>query len=159
MSDIYTFKRITSLEKLYRKEIEMEINAYHYTAGPLGTKWLESLREGVLKAAKCSRCGIIFIPPKIYCPKCFSEAHDLVDINSEGYIESYTIIYKDNHGRRLEKPEVIALIRFPGVFGGLIHRVSIDPEEIKMGIKVKPLSRKERRGSITDIEVFVKAEY
>ncbi|MGC9148386.1 MAG: Zn-ribbon domain-containing OB-fold protein [Sulfolobales archaeon] len=156
MSETPTFKYIISLEKLYRKNIEMEINAYHYTAGPLGTKWLDALKDGKLKAARCSRCGTIYIPPKIYCPKCYSEATDLVEINDTGYIESYAIIYRDNQGRKLEKPEIIALIRFPGVYGGLIHRVNIDPKEIKIGIKVKPVFRKERRGSINDIEYFAK---
>ena len=151
-----TYKRIVSIEKLYRKEVEMEIRAYHYTAGPLGTKWLEALKQGVLKAAKCSKCGAIYMPPKIYCPRCFSEVSELVDINSEGFVESYTIIYRDSEGKRLEKPEIMALIRFPGVYGGLIHRINIDPKEIRIGIKVKPVFREIRRGSIDDIEYFTK---
>lgn len=140
----------------YRRETEMEINAYHYTAGPLGTEWLKALREGVLKAAVCSKCGLRFIPPKIYCPRCFSRVSELVDISGEGYVDSYTIIYFDDSGRRLEKPEIIALIRFPGVFGGLIHRVAADPSDVKIGMRVKPVFSSSRRGSIRDIEYFVR---
>ncbi|MEM0043752.1 MAG: Zn-ribbon domain-containing OB-fold protein [Sulfolobales archaeon] len=140
----------------YHKTVDMEINEYHYTAGPLGVKWLEALRQGVLKAARCSRCGLKFMPPKIYCPQCFSEVSELVEIVEEGYVSSYTIIYVDDSGRRLEKPRVIALIRFPGVFGGLIHEVKADPKDIKSGMRVRPVFRDERRGSITDIMYFEK---
>lgn len=151
-------RKTGSIDRLYHVKTEMEINAYHYTAGPLGTAWLEALRTGVLKAARCSKCGTRFLPPRLYCPRCFSEVSELVEIEGEGYIDTYSVIYYDDSGRRLEEPVVIAVIRFDGVYGGLIHRVKIDPREVRRGLKVRPVFRSERRGSLTDIEYFVVSE-
>ena len=74
-----------------------------------------------------------------------------------GRIRTYSIVYVDLDGRRLEKPDVIALICFEGVEGGIIHRVSeVEPEAVKTGMPVEAVLRPrgERRGSITDILYF-----
>jgi uncharacterized OB-fold protein len=48
---------------------------------------------------------------------------------------------------------VLAFIKFPGVEGGLIHYVKTDRPRI--GMKVRPRWREEKRGLVTDIEYFV----
>ncbi len=141
-------------EKPQVREIEMEIRAYHYTPGPLGLRWLEELRRGSIKAAKCDRCGNIFMPPKIYCPKCFSEVDQLVEIREKPYLASYTVIYRDFDGKELEKPVIVGLIRFRGVGGGLIHYIEGPVEKLAIGATLEPVFRANRRGSITDIEYF-----
>lgn len=135
-------------------DVEMEIRAYHYTPGPLGLRWLEEIRRGSIKAARCQKCGLAFIPPKIYCPSCFHEVSQLVEIEGKPYLAGYTIMYRDFGGKLLEKPLVVGLIMFPGVSGGLIHYVEARPEDLKTGAALEPVFRKERRGSITDIEYF-----
>ncbi|WP_243671513.1 zinc ribbon domain-containing protein [Vulcanisaeta sp. JCM 16161] len=40
---------------------------YRYTAGPVGTKFLEGLRAGKLLAGKCPVCGRLLMPPKAFC--------------------------------------------------------------------------------------------
>ncbi len=150
------FKKVGSIGSLRHFEVDMEIDRYIYTAGPLGTKWLEALREGVIKAAKCHRCGgTLFIPPKIYCPTCYSDVEELVDIDQVGYIDHYTVIYRNDNGERLKSPQILALVRFKNVLGGLLHY--IDPNDlnkIRKGAKVKPVFKEERKGSITDIKYF-----
>ncbi len=136
------------------REIEMEIKAYHYTPGPLGLRWLEGLKKGIITAAKCERCGNIFIPPKIYCPRCFSEVDHLVELNEKPYLASYTIIYRSFEGERLGKPVIVGLIRFRGVSGGLIHYIEGPGEKLAIGAPLEPVFKGERRGSITDIEYF-----
>ena len=147
-------RRISSVDKIYHFKTEMEINAYHYTAGPIGTKWLEALRNGEIKVARCNSCGTRFLPPKLYCPRCFSEVSELETISGEGYIDTYSVIYYNDRGEKISEPVVIALIRFENVYGGLIHRVKTKPGEVRIGMRVRPVFKKERRGSIRDIEHF-----
>jgi len=144
--------------KPYVREIEMEINAYHYTPGPLGTKWLEALKNGIIMAARCERCGLTYIPPKIYCPRCFSEVGQLVEVKGKPYLASYSVIYRDFEGRALEEPLVVGLIRFEGVEGGMIHYVKAPLDRISIGMRLEPVFKSERRGSITDIEYFRPAQ-
>lgn len=130
----------------------MEIEAYVYTAGPVGTKWLENLKAGKLTAAYCPKCGRLFLPPKMFCPYDFEEVRELREIGQTGVVESYTVIERDLSGERLPERKVLAFIRFPGVEGGIIHYVKA--EGLAIGMKVKPKWRSERRGSVTDIEYF-----
>jgi len=147
-------RRISSLDKIYHFKTEIEINAYHYTAGPVGTRWLEALKNGELKVAKCNKCGTRFLPPKLYCPKCFSEVSELESISGEGYIDTYSVIYYNDSGERMPEPVIIALIRFEGIYGGIIHKVKTDPKKIRIGMRVKPVFRRDKKGSIDDIEYF-----
>jgi len=131
----------------------MEIEAYVYTAGPVGTKWLEELKEGRLTAAYCPRCNKLFLPPKMYCPYCFGEVKELRPIEPVGVVESYTVIERDFNGELLKEKRVLAFIKFPGVEGGLIHFLKTDKPRI--GMRVAPKWREKRQGLLTDIEYFV----
>ncbi|MEM1610449.1 MAG: Zn-ribbon domain-containing OB-fold protein [Sulfolobales archaeon] len=141
-------------EKPYVREIEMEINAYHYTPGSIGLRWLEGIKRGSILAALCDKCGLKYMPPKIYCPRCFSEVTQLIEISGKPYLASYSIIYRDFDGKPLEEPVIIGFIRFEGVEGGLIHYIKAQPDRISIGMKLEPIFKSERRGSITDIEYF-----
>lgn len=133
----------------------MEIEAFVYTAGPIGTKWLEALKSGKLTAAYCPKCGRLYMPPKMYCPHDFQEVTELREVAPLGVVESYTVIHRDFYGEPLKEPKVLAFIKFPGVEGGLIHHVKTDRPRI--GMKVRPNWRAERRGLVTDIEYFEEA--
>ncbi len=133
----------------------MEIEAYVYTAGPIGTKWLEALKSGRLMAAYCPRCGLLFMPPKTYCPRDFEEIKELREVAPLGVVESYAIVERDFYGEPLREKKILAFIKFPGVEGGLIHYVKT--EKPRLGMKVRPKWRTERRGLITDIEYFEEA--
>ncbi|BBD72075.1 hypothetical protein HS1genome_0464 [Sulfodiicoccus acidiphilus] len=131
-------------------EVRMEIDAYEYTPGPMGDKWLEELKQGRLTASKCSSCGTVFLPPKLYCPVCRGEAKELVP-TGKGRAVNVVQVKVDDEGKKLTRPVKLALIRFDGIFGGLLHYVS---DEVEEGDQVKPKFKVERRGSITDIEFF-----
>jgi len=125
---------------------EAEINFdYKYTLGLAGEVFGDGLREGVIRASRCRRCGSTFLPPQIFCVNCFSDEIEYVDISPVGEVYSYT----ESGG------EVYALIKFPGVSGGLIHRLG-ELSEPKIGLRVEAKFKpeNERRGDITDIIYF-----
>ncbi|WP_054853136.1 Zn-ribbon domain-containing OB-fold protein [Vulcanisaeta distributa] len=132
---------------------------YRYTAGPIGTKFLEGLKAGKLLAGKCPVCGKLLIPPKAFCQYDFAEIKELVEIAPVGIVRTYTVLYEDSYGNKLPKPVVIGFIEFPGgVTGGLVHYIiNVEPGNVRVGLKVRPVFRPEnerRGGSITDIAGF-----
>ncbi|GGP18924.1 hypothetical protein GCM10007981_00530 [Thermocladium modestius] len=135
----------------YFREV-MEIEEYEYTAGPIGTKFLEGLRNGKLVAGRCGKCGAIHIPPKGFCPVDFQQVTETVEIEPMGIVKTFAVIREDFNGNSLREPVVLAFIEFPGVSGGLLHYLKAERPSI--GMKVKPKWRAERRGSINDIEYF-----
>lgn len=133
----------------------MEVD-YLYTLGVAGERFFKEIKEnGRIMGAKCRRCGITFVPPKMYCERCFEKLEEWVDVGKVGTVYTYTVAMIDVDGSRLEKPTVYALIKFDGVEGGIIHKIG-EAEEVNIGMKVeavlKPL--KERKASINDILYF-----
>jgi uncharacterized OB-fold protein len=131
---------------------------YVYTAGVAGERFYIALRdEGKLLATRCDKCNITYMPPRMYCDKCFTELANYKEVPPKGTIESYTITYFDMDGKPLPEPIVLAFIKIDQTDGGLIHRVGdIKPESLKIGTKVEAFfkAKGQRTGALTDIKCF-----
>jgi hypothetical protein len=128
---------------------EMEAD-YIYTPGIAGERFFLELKNGKILGTRCRRCRIVYLPPRIYCEKCFHPLEEWVDCGRRGKVHTYTIAYKNKNG----KPEIIAFIRIAD--GGLIHYLDTSPEEVEVGMEVEAVFREEeeRKGSIMDILHF-----
>ena len=151
--------QITQTTSLGYFEGQIPIN-YKYTMGVAGEKFFRTVMEkGDFIASKCSECGTATIYPLIYCENCFAEIKDYVSVGLMGELYSWTECHSDFQGKHYGKPHLLGMVKFPGVEGGIIHRLSIDKSEISIGMKVAAVlrPRKERKGSIDDILYFKKA--
>lgn len=133
---------------------------YRYTLGVVGERFFKEIKENArIMGTKCPKCGVVFVPPRLYCERCFTKLEEWVEVGKKGEVYTYTIVTIDVNGKKLEKPQVYAFIKFNGVQGGLIHRIG-EVEKVYIGMKVeavfKPYS--ERKGSINDIAYFKPAE-
>jgi len=153
---------------MYKEKIEKNIECtsfpgqipvnYVYTLGIAGDRFFTSIKDkGEFLASKCS-CGKKYIPAQMYCDECFSECNEYVGVPNEGEIYSYTECYYDYKGNRYEEPHLIGLIKFKGCEGGIIHRLNIERDEVKIGMKVEAVFKpvQQRQGSIEDILYFKK---
>lgn len=152
-----SFDKIRDPRKIRHQIGDMECD-YIYTAGVAGERFYIALRdEEKLLATHCDNCNITFMPPRMYCDKCFAELANFMEVPSIGVIESYTITYFDRDGQPLPDPEVLAFVKIDKTNGGLIHRIGeIKPESLKIGTKVTAVFRakNERKGALTDIKYF-----
>lgn len=131
---------------------------YVYTSGIAGDKFFTELKKGKILATKCSKCGKVFLPPRMYCEDCFCELTEWIEVPNKGTVETFTVVHVDKDENPLEIPEVRAFIRMEGTDGGFVHKLNIPPESVEIGIPVKAVFKKEkeREGRITDIQYFVK---
>ena len=130
--------------------------SFRYTVGVAGEKFFREIMEnGKLIASRCNSCNLSYLPPRIYCEKCMSRLEDYVPVGNEGTVETFTITHQDAQGNYLKEPVGVALVRFPGAYGGLVHRTK---GTMTIGDKVRVVfkEKKERAGSILDIEYFEK---
>lgn len=152
-----SFDKIRDPRKIRHQIGDMECD-YIYTAGVAGERFYIALRdEEKLLATHCDKCNITFMPPRMYCDKCFAELANFMEVPSNGVIESYTITYFDRDGQPLPDPEILAFVKIDKTNGGLIHRIGeIKPESLKIGTKVTAVFRakNERKGALTDIKYF-----
>jgi hypothetical protein len=131
---------------------------YIYTLGIAGERFFTEIKEnGRILGAKCKRCNNIFVPPRLYCEKCFNKLTEWVNVGTKGVVYTFTMSYVDINGAKLTKPVIYALIKFDGAEGGLIHKLGeVEPHEVKIGMHVEAVFKPqtERTGNINDIKYF-----
>ncbi|MEO0119707.1 MAG: Zn-ribbon domain-containing OB-fold protein [candidate division WOR-3 bacterium] len=132
---------------------------YAWDCGKAIGRYLEGLKEGKILGVKCSKCERIMVPPRIFCEWCFVLVEDFVELKDTGRINTFSISYITWDMKRLEKPQIPAVIEIDGASPGygILHLVSeVDPKEVKVGMRVKAVwkDEKEREGKITDIKYF-----
>ncbi len=132
---------------------------YAWDCGKAIGRYLEGLKEGKILGVKCPKCERIMVPPRIFCEWCFVLVEDFVELKDTGKINTFSISYISWDMKRLEKPQIPAVIEIDGASEGygILQLVSeVDPKEVKVGMRVKAVwkEEKEREGKITDIKYF-----
>jgi uncharacterized OB-fold protein len=129
---------------------------YVYTLGVAGERFFRELKEnGRIMGAKCPRCDTVYVPPRMYCEKCFAKLEGWVDVGKRGVIHTFTIAAIDVDGSKLAKPVIYALIKFAGAHGGIIHKIG-ETGTVRIGLKVEAVFKpsSQRKASINDIKYF-----
>ena len=140
------------------RQVAGNIPIHHrYTLGVAGERFFRALRdEARLLAAPCARCDTALLPPKMYCARCFQETgDDWVEIAGPGRVATYTMLHYDLDGEPLAEPQIVALVQWPGIRGGLLHRIGgVDPAAVHTGMAVEPVWADHRTGALSDIAHF-----
>lgn len=155
-----SFDKNTNPLKLHHRVGDMEAD-YIYTPGIAGDKFFKALRDdGKFLATHCEPCKHTYLPPRMYCERCFSTLDKWVEVQPSGIVDTFTLVHEDRDGMKLSEPVLVAFIRIDKTNGGLIHKLGgIDPKSVKVGMKVKAvlMDKANRKGGLTDIEHFAPA--
>ena len=131
---------------------------YVYTFGLAGEKFFRTVKDkGTFLATYCEECDISFVPPKIYCDRCMKELDSYIDVGTVGYVETFTLSFRNMDGSEKEIPKILAMVRIGDTDGGLIHYLEgFEIDEIAIGMPVKAVlkPKSQRKGSIKDIIGF-----
>jgi len=132
---------------------------YVYTLGVAGERFFKELKKGKIMGAKCPCCGIVYVPPRMYCEECFAKLEEWVDVGKKGTVHTFTVASIDIDGSQLEKPVIYALIKFDETHGGLIHKIE-KTDTVGIGMKVEAMFKppEKRKASINDIAYFKPAK-
>jgi len=131
---------------------------YIYTVGIAGEKFFREIKDnGKIVGTKCEKCEVTYVPPKIYCERCFSRLENYIDVGTKGTVHTFTICYENVDGTKKEEPTIIAMVKIDGTDGGLVHWLGeIDSKDVEIGMSVEAIfkAKEEREGSILDITYF-----
>ncbi|MFQ6058224.1 MAG: Zn-ribbon domain-containing OB-fold protein [Anaerolineae bacterium] len=129
-----------------------------YTVGIAGERFFREIKDRARFVGTCCQaCDITYVPPRLYCERCFAQLDDWVEIKPQGRVYTYTVLHTALDGSRLEEPEILAFVQLDDADGGLVHRLGeVSPDEVEIGMVVEAVfkSKDEREGSILDIEYF-----
>ena len=140
---------------------------YRYSAGRYGSRFLEALKDKKILASRCGSassasgggCGLVLVPPRIVCARCFKKMEEFVDLPPTGVLTSYTQVtfsFIDPYtGETRPIPYCYGMIRFDGAdntFQFFLEETDI--RKIHMGLRLRAVFRKKREGTIRDILFF-----
>ena len=135
---------------------------YVYTYGLAGETFFRAIKEkGTFLATRCDACDVTFLPPKVYCDRCFDALDRFVDVGTVGHVDTFTVTFKNMDGSDKAKPRILAMIKIDGTDGGIIHYLEgIGIEDVALGLPVKAIfkPKAKRKGGIEDIIGFGPAE-
>ncbi len=156
MSLLHTHEHPTDT-RVYRGNLPV---SHRYTAGVAGEKFLRKLKdEGKIYGTRCPKCNYVYVPARMYCERDLTHLDDStwVPVGSEGELASYSAVYVNLDGERLQSPQWVGLVRLQGASGVLMHYLGeVKPESLRVGMRVQAVLKaaKERVGSIRDIAYF-----
>jgi len=129
-----------------------------YTAGIAGERFLREIQEnGKLLGTACLTCDIVYVPPRLYCERCFDHLDEWVEVPPTGRVYTFTLVHLDLDAKPLPEPRMMAFVQLDGADGGLVHFLDeAEPEDICIGMRVEAVfkDKTERKGSILDIAYF-----
>jgi len=152
-----SLEHIERVDQLGQWPGEMPVS-FLYTAGVAGERFLREIKDrGRILGSRCPDCHYTYLPPRLYCERCFAELRDWVRVGPRGTVEAVTVAHVGLDGEPLAQPETFALIRLDGADGLLLHRIKAPAgEELEVGATVEPVFHPQaaRKGSILDIQHF-----
>lgn len=132
--------------------------SYIYTVGRAGEVFFRQLKEGKMVGAECRECGCIYVPPRIFCERCFARLEEnYVPVSPKGKVHTFTVCHQKYDGSEKEEPSLLAFIQLDGTDGGLVHFLGeVAPGQVCIGLPVEAVFREpsERKGHILDIQYF-----
>jgi uncharacterized OB-fold protein len=130
---------------------------YTWSAGEVGTSYLESLRDNQkFLGTRCPECDIVYHVPRMHCPDCFSECERYVELASVGELGTYTVARRPHPELApLEGLFGYGIIKLDGADTGFLHLLSeFEEGELEAGARVEAVFAEERDGSVLDVRYF-----
>ncbi|MEE8345758.1 MAG: Zn-ribbon domain-containing OB-fold protein [Dehalococcoidia bacterium] len=127
-----------------------------YTMGIAGERFLRELKDsGRFMGTRCAACDHVYVPPSMFCPRCFAALEEWKEVGPQGIVRAVTTAHRGVSGDPLEAPERLALIQLDGANSLLVHRID-GPGSVAIGARVEPVLKDaaERQGSILDVRHF-----
>jgi uncharacterized protein len=137
---------------------------YDYALGEVAGAFMEGLRQRKIMATRCSKSGMVYLPPRAFCERSFEKCDGWVEAAHEGVIEASTIVVRGFEGSR-PPPIAVAFVRLDGVHSAVANYIEgVDlsdtekaMERIRPGARVRVQFIPEPQGRVTDFH-FVLAD-
>lgn len=151
------FEKVTQPSRVRRWPGTIPVS-HRYTAGLAGERFFRALKDrGVFLATRCEECAVTYCPASAFCPRCLSPISDYFEVGPRGWLESFTVVYRDLDEEPLEVPVVVGLIRLEGADTVMVHRIDGNSRAVlEIGVPVEPefQPKRDRTGSLNDIKHF-----
>ncbi len=142
----------------------MDVWIYHgqiyipntYSAGAVGSRFLIALRDKKrILGTRCPTCNRVYTPARSVCKDCFGQLDEWVEISNRGTLLTYTVCQQKNQVQPVETPIIYGIIQLDGADTGFVHMLGeVEPEQLRIGMRVQAVFKEKREASILDIKYF-----
>lgn len=142
----------------------MDVWIYHgqiyipnrYSAGAVGSRFLIEIRDKKrIMGTRCPTCNRVYVPARSICKDCFGQLDELVEVSDKGTVLTYTVCNQPNPVQPVETPLVYGIVQLDGADTGFVHMLGeVNPEQLRIGMRVQAVFKEEREASILDIKYF-----
>jgi len=136
---------------------------FSFWVGQYMDKFYDAFENKKIIANQCPECRKVFLPPRKICGNCNRTIlldKNWVNLPDTGTLLNYTITHyrvSDRAARKAKKPQIIGMIQVDGSDTAIVYRLlKIEPEEVKIGMKLKIEWEEKPKGNPSDIKGFVK---
>ena len=134
---------------------------YKYTMGGQSKFFKELMNNKMLLGTKCSKCGKVWMPPRINCSDCYVPT-EWIEIKHTGIIEVSTIVWFTTSAFIKNIPYAVGYIKLEGANTAILQGIfseNLVPSKIKKGKRVRAVFQKVREGKMTDFFFVPEDEY
>jgi len=117
--------------------------------------YLKGLKEGYILGLKCRSCNTVSFPPRLICGRCLVKPDQWVKLPETATIATASASYAEDD-KDHERPIPVIGVRQDGADTVLMHNMSenVDFNTIYIGMPLKAVWAKERKGSWFDIDHY-----
>ena len=144
---------VSSIELIDRTVIPVGLD-YVIRAGATQSAFLKQLEQRRLVGRRSPVNGQVLIPPRGACTESGEPCIEEVEVASTGVVTTFSVIRIEFPGQRLKPPYVCAAILLDGADVPLIHLVGGDPNDVRMGMRVRAVWTDEPLASMEAIQFF-----
>lgn len=116
--------------------------SYRERLTPNLNRFVDRILEGEIFGHKCPSCGLVYVPPKGYCPMCVvtTGEDDEVEVSDRGMVTGFTIVTPvAYYGQQATEPFVYASVLLDGAntpMGGQ-DVTGVPHDQLRTGLRVK----------------------
>ncbi len=162
---IYTDRRKTrttpdGYELLMHESGHIEYD-FDWHLGAYWSKYLAEMRDNSrIMGVKCPECGMVYIPPRAVCARCYKAMNEWVEVGPDGILKGFTVVrfpYIDpNTGSLMQVPFTAVWINLDGSDTRMMHFCDeLDEHKLEVGMRMKAVwAKKPRPTSIHAVDHF-----
>ncbi|MFB0561803.1 MAG: Zn-ribbon domain-containing OB-fold protein [Candidatus Lokiarchaeia archaeon] len=142
-----------SVDKYFHGKIMVP---YRHVAGAYVGRFIQEIGNNrKIMGVKCSKCGKVYVPPRMVCFECFEKMDDWVEVGKQGTVKGFTVVTHETAVMPLKPPFAYGIIELDDSNTGFVHIIKeSDPSKLKIGMKVEAVFKDNPEGNILDIEYF-----
>lgn len=135
---------------------------YNWSLGSTWTKFFNFLKNDQIYGTRCNRCNKTFVPARSFCPECYFDMEEWIEVGQEGTLQSWAIVNRSYPGQVKTPPYVVASIHLDGADTNFCHfiagtdfkDISVINKILTKGMHVRAVWREDKKGDINDISYF-----